>query len=63
MQLISQAREEEITVIFVQSQMTREIAEAIAEEIGAVVVSIDPLSEDYLANLRHVAAVISEHLS
>lgn len=60
--LIDEAREEDVKVIFVQSQFNKEIAESIAEEIGAVVVSIDPLSEDYLNNLRAVAITISEQL-
>jgi len=61
--LINDAKEEEIKMIFVQPQFNRNIAESVAEEIGAVVVSIDPLSEDYIANLRNVAETIAEHLN
>ena len=61
--IVKEAREEQIKVIFVQSQFNKEIAESIAEEVGAVVVSIDPLSEDYIDNLRNVATTIAESLN
>jgi len=61
--LIDEARAENIKVIFVQSQFNKGIADSIAEEIDAVVVSIDPLSEDYLNNLRNVALTIVEYLN
>jgi len=61
--LIDKAREEDIKVIFVQAQFNKEIAESIAEEIGAVVVPIDPLSEDYINNLGNVAVTITKHLN
>ncbi|MEA2036083.1 MAG: zinc ABC transporter substrate-binding protein [Nanoarchaeota archaeon] len=61
--LVDQAREENIKVIFVQSQFTEEIAESIADEIDAVVISINPLSDDYINNLRNVATTITEHLN
>ena len=62
-ELIELAEEEEIKVIFVQSQFNQAIAESIAEEIGAVIVSIDPLSDDYLNNLGSVAETIAESLN
>lgn len=62
-ELIDLARDENIKVIFVQSQFNQEIANSIAEEIGAVVVSIDPLSEDYINNLKNVATTIADNLS
>ncbi|MCD6229497.1 MAG: zinc ABC transporter substrate-binding protein [Candidatus Diapherotrites archaeon] len=61
--LIGVAREEDIKVIFIQSQFNKKIAESVAEEIGAVVVPVDALSEDYVNNLRNVAMTISEHLN
>jgi zinc transport system substrate-binding protein len=60
--IIETAKEENIKVIFIQSQFNKDIAESIAQEVGAVVVSIDPLSEDYINNLRNVAITISESL-
>ncbi len=62
-QLIEKAKEEQIKVIFVQSQFNKEIAESIAEQVGAVIVTIDPLSEDYINNLRNVATTIAESLN
>ncbi|MBD3249834.1 ABC transporter substrate-binding protein, partial [Candidatus Woesearchaeota archaeon] len=61
--IIEEAKEEEIKVIFVQSQFNKDIAESVAEEVGAVVVSINPLSEDYINNLRNVATTIAESLN
>ncbi|MCK5176974.1 MAG: zinc ABC transporter substrate-binding protein [Candidatus Aenigmarchaeota archaeon] len=62
-ELIDKAKEEEIKVIFVQSQFNKDIAESIAKEIDAVVVSINPLSEDYLNNLRNVGETITKYLN
>lgn len=61
--IIKEAKEEDINIIFVQSQFNKDIAESVAEEIGALVVPIDPLSEDYIDNLRKVAATIAESLN
>lgn len=61
--MIEEAKEENIKVIFVQSQFNEEIARSVADEIGAVVVSIDPLSEDYINNLRIVAETIANSLN
>jgi zinc transport system substrate-binding protein len=60
--VIDLAAKEEIRVIFIQSQFNAGIAQSIASEIGAVVISIDPLAEDYITNLRKAAAKISENL-
>jgi zinc transport system substrate-binding protein len=61
--IVKEAKEEEVKVIFVQSQFNKEIAESVAEEVGAVVVSINPLSEDYINNLRSVASTIATSLN
>lgn len=53
--LIEQGRKEQVKVIFVQQQFSRRTAETVAQAIGATVVVIDPLAEDYLDNLRHIA--------
>ena len=54
--LIDQAKEYGIKVIFVSPQYRTHNAEAIAAEIDGTVVFIDPLAEDYIDNLRSVAA-------
>jgi zinc transport system substrate-binding protein len=61
--LIELARDENISVIFVQSQFDTNIANSVAEEIEAIVISINPLSEDYINNLQNVATTISESLN
>jgi zinc transport system substrate-binding protein len=47
--LIDLARSKKISTIFVQKEYDSKNAKAIADEIGAVVVVIDPLSSDWLS--------------
>jgi zinc transport system substrate-binding protein len=61
-ELTRQAKKEGVRVIFVQPQFASRSAEAIAAEIGGAVVAIDPLSPDYLENLRGIAAEIRRAL-
>ncbi len=60
--IIDTAKASGIEVIFVQAQFSREVAGSMAREIGGVVVSIDPLAEDYIGNLRAVGKTVHEHL-
>lgn len=53
--LIEYAKKEKIQVVFVQPQFSAKNAELIAKEIGGEVAFTDPLAEDWMANLRHVA--------
>jgi len=53
--LVDQARDAGIRVVFVQPQFDRRAAEQLAKAIGGKVVVIDPLSADYIANMRRVA--------
>jgi zinc transport system substrate-binding protein len=55
-ELIGRARETGIKVVFVQPQFSIKSAELIAREIGGQVSFADPLAEDWMANLRDVAA-------
>ena len=55
-ELIQHARENDIRVIFVQPQFSTKSASIVAREIGGQVVFADPLAEDWMANLRGVAA-------
>jgi zinc transport system substrate-binding protein len=50
--MIDLARRKKISTIFVQSQFETSKAEAVAKEINAQVVSIDPLSEDWLTEMH-----------
>lgn len=49
--MIDLAKEKNITTIFIQAQFETAKAEAIATEIGAEVVLVDPLAEDWLAEM------------
>jgi zinc transport system substrate-binding protein len=57
--LIELARQHQITVIFAQPQFSRKSAEVIAREIGAEVVLIDPLGENWFDNMTSVADKLS----
>lgn len=59
-QTIEIGRQERVKVIFVQTQFSRRTAETIAQALGARVVAVDPLAEDYLNNLRQVARQFAE---
>ncbi len=60
--LIKQARSENVRVIFVQPQFEARSAQAIAEEIDGAVIRLDPLKEDILDNLMHIADQIESTL-
>ena len=55
LELIKEAREDRIKVIFVQPQFSEKSAETIANAIGGKVVFADPLAEDWKNNLLQVA--------
>ncbi len=61
--LIDEARAEKVRVIFVQPQFSTRSARTIAGEIGGVVVPIDPLAENYVANMEALAESIRSALS
>jgi zinc transport system substrate-binding protein len=58
--LIADAKQSRVGAIFVQKQFSQRQAKAIASAIGAKVVVIDPLSEDYPENLSSVAKAMVE---
>lgn len=53
--LITKAKKENIKVIFVQPQFSKQAAATIAQEIDGKVLVLDPLSPDWLNNLRQVS--------
>ncbi len=57
-EIIRQAKEDDIHVIFVQPQFSRKSAEVVAAEIHGKLIFIDPLAENWLANLQEVAEKI-----
>jgi zinc transport system substrate-binding protein len=52
--IIDTAKRENIKTIFVQKQFSMKSAEAIATQINGGVVSLDPLSKNYIENLRKI---------
>jgi zinc transport system substrate-binding protein len=60
--VIAAARAEGARAIFVQPQSSHRMAELLASEIDAKVVSIDPLARDWLGNLRQAAGKIAAAL-
>jgi zinc transport system substrate-binding protein len=54
-ELIRHARENGISIIFAQPQFSQKNAQVVAREIDGKVIFVDPLAEDWLANLRDVA--------
>lgn len=60
--IIALAREEKIHTIFVQLQFSRTAADTVARAIGGRVVAVDPLAEDYLANMRLAADAFVQSL-
>ena len=61
--LIQEAKEENIQVIFAQPEFSTQDAETIANEIGGEVLLISPLAPDWLHNLRDVAQTFSDVLN
>jgi len=60
--LIDRAKKDRVKVMFVQPQFSKKGAAAVAKAIGGVVVPIDPLASDYLANLERIAAAVEQGL-
>ena len=56
--LIEFAKSKNINRVFVQKQFNKNSAEIIAKEIDADIIELDPLAEDYIANLYFVTDVI-----
>ena len=61
-QLIQDARDRGIQVIFAQPEFSTEDAETIAQEIGGKVLLISPLAPDWLDNMRRVAQTFADVL-
>ena len=61
--LIDRARAENLKAIFVQKEFDVKNAKAIADEIGANVVIIDPLSEDWENAVREIIELVHKSLT
>jgi zinc transport system substrate-binding protein len=60
--LVTQAKKDNIRVIFVQPQFSGKSARTLAEAIGATVVTLDPLARDYISNMEEMASKIASAL-
>lgn len=56
--VVELARRQDIRIVFVQKQHGRGPAEALAREIGAELVDIDPLAGNYLDNMRAIGRLL-----
>lgn len=61
--IIKQAKEDQTTTVFIQPQFDDQSARMIADAIGGQVVVIDPMAEDVLANLKHIADTLTDSFS
>jgi zinc transport system substrate-binding protein len=62
-EIISLARQNNITTIFAEPQLNPRSAEVIASEMNAFVVVLDPLAQDYLQNMRYAGEEIARSLA
>ncbi|MBN2127616.1 MAG: zinc ABC transporter substrate-binding protein [Candidatus Diapherotrites archaeon] len=61
--LIDFALIENIKIVFVQEQFSEETAKTVAEQINGTVISINPLSENYLENMHLIGEKIASELN
>ncbi len=60
--LVKRARSDDVKLIFVQPQFSQRAAKSVAQQIDGSVATVDPLSDDYVENLRHIAQQIKDAL-
>jgi zinc transport system substrate-binding protein len=58
--LIALAKQERPAAIFVQAQFPVSAARTVADAVGAVTISLDPLAPDWLANIRRMGDALLE---
>jgi zinc transport system substrate-binding protein len=58
--LIEYAKEKHLKVIFIQKEFAFEQVDLLSREIGAEIVPLDPLSADWLENLRYTGRILSK---
>lgn len=58
-ELIRRCRAENVHVVFVQKQFPVSAAETVARSINGSVVSINPLAENYIENLKEIARAVA----
>jgi zinc transport system substrate-binding protein len=60
--IMEEAKQAGVKVIFTEPQFSQQSAQTIAREIGAEVLAIDPLSPDWLNNLRNIVKTFDKTL-
>jgi zinc transport system substrate-binding protein len=60
--LIEQAQKDQVQFIFIQPQFSQKTALALAKTIGATLIPLDPLAEDYMANMINMSQSIAASL-
>ncbi|PKN31913.1 MAG: ABC transporter substrate-binding protein, partial [Deltaproteobacteria bacterium HGW-Deltaproteobacteria-20] len=61
--IIAAGKESGAKVVFVQPQFSQKSATVIAKQIGATVVRLDPLAEDWATNMRSAARACADALN
>lgn len=59
-EIITKAKEDNVSIVFVQPEFSQNSAKAIAEAINGAVISLSPLNPDYINNLKHIAQALNE---
>ena len=60
--IINEVKKEGVKVIFVQPEFQQHSVDVIAKAAGTAVIPVDPLSEDYLNNLKKIAETLKSSL-
>lgn len=61
--IIDTAKEKDIHIIFIQNQFDVNNAHSIAKEIGATVIQIDPLNENWTAEMKQLVGIFENKLN
>ncbi|MCB5162986.1 metal ABC transporter solute-binding protein, Zn/Mn family [Marinomonas algarum] len=61
-ELVALGQRENVQVIFVQKQLNQDAARSIADALDAEIIHLDPLAEDFLANMLSISKVLAEKL-
>ncbi len=54
-EVIGHARENDVKIVFVQPEFSRQSADAIARAVGGMVIVLNPLAEDYIDNMYMIS--------
>ena len=58
--LIQMGRKNNVKIVFVQPQFSKRAAQTIAKDLGAIIVETDPLSADFMGNIKKLVDAIRE---